>query len=132
MTLWRRNGLGITRTKLMSWLSLVLWTSVGAQLVLPALPYASMAALVLLLMVAGNNKGRAASPVGCSLTDRVMRVCCAQMTALSQVQSIDLSNNGFQGPLPPLANQTSLQNLNFHDNQLTGEIYMGKSTLKLL
>ena len=42
------------------------------------------------------------------------------MTALSQVQSIDLSNNGFQGPLPPLANQSSLQNLNFHDNQLTG------------
>ena len=28
--------------------------------------------------------------------------------------------NGFQGPLPPLANQSSLQTLNFHDNQLTG------------
>jgi hypothetical protein len=41
------------------------------------------------------------------------------MTQLKQLQAVDLSSNGYQGPLPQLANLSALQALNLHDNALT-------------
>ena len=50
-----------------------------------------------------------------------LRLWCgaAQMTLLKQLQVVDLSSNQYQGPLPDLANISSLQALNLHDNALT-------------
>ena len=44
-----------------------------------------------------------------------------QLSQLHQLQSLKVNNNGLQGPLPGLANLTSLQNVTFSNNQLTGE-----------
>lgn len=44
-----------------------------------------------------------------------------QLSQLHQLHSLNVNNNGLQGPLPGLANLTSLQNVTFSNNQLTGE-----------
>lgn len=43
-----------------------------------------------------------------------------QLDQLHQVQSLNLGNNGLQGPLPSLSNLSSVQNVTFSNNQLTG------------
>lgn len=46
-----------------------------------------------------------------------------QLDQLHQVQTLNLGNNGLQGPLPGLGNLSSLENVTFSNNQLTGNIF---------
>lgn len=43
-----------------------------------------------------------------------------QLDQLGQVQNLNLGNNGLQGPLPTLSNLSSVENVTFSNNQLTG------------
>ena len=45
-----------------------------------------------------------------------------QLDQLGHVQNLNLGNNGFQGPLPNLSNLSSVENVTFSNNQLTGEL----------
>ena len=44
-----------------------------------------------------------------------------QLDQLGQVQNLNLGNNGLQGPLPTLSNLSSVENVTFSNNQLTGD-----------